>query len=168
MKHLIFVLGFLFAIRVDAAMVRVVDVRDGRTLVIERNGLREAVPLAGIAIVDEARAADLLRWTVVSTWVLLEPHADGGQLAYRSPDALFVNRELVLRGYARATAHGIEPERNLVVTYLGTIDPQSPPLTSTRTSTDTSRRPTATPRPRTRSAAPKSGARTPRTAPRRR
>jgi hypothetical protein len=53
-------------------MVRVVDVLNGRTIVIERNGLRETVQLAGIAITDEIRAADLLRWTTVSTWVMLE------------------------------------------------------------------------------------------------
>src|SRR5689334_21325647 len=100
MKKFIFLIGLiLIAIRVDAAMVRVVDVQDGRTLVIERNGSRELVRLAGLAIIDEARATDLLRWSVVSFWVMLEPHSGGGQLAYRSPDALFINRELVQRGY---------------------------------------------------------------------
>lgn len=128
MKHLVpTILGILFFIEADAAMVRVVDVHDGRTLVIERNGARETIQLAGVAITDEDRAAELLRWSLVSTWVLLEAHPRGGHLAYRSPDALFVNRELVLRGFARATEHGIEPERNLVVTYLGIIDPPSAP-----------------------------------------
>ena len=159
MKNLIFLIGvILIAIRVDAAMVRVVDVQDGRTLVIERNGSRETVRLAGLAIVDEARATDLLRWSVVSFWVMLEPHAGGGQLAYRSPDALFINRELVLRGYARATAQGIEPERNLVVTYLGTINPPLNPI-ATQTRTDTSRRSPKTRAPRTGRAAPRSSAR---------
>jgi hypothetical protein len=151
MKHLIFTLGILFAIRVDAAMVRVVDVQDGRTLVIERNGSRETVRLAGITVTDETRAAELLRWTVVSFWVLVEPDAGGGHFAFRSPDALFVNRELVLRGYARATAHGIEPERNLVVTYLGTIDPPAVPTAASapRTSSGTRRRSTASRAPKT-------------------
>jgi hypothetical protein len=164
MKKLIFLIGILFAIRVDAAMVRVVDVQDGRTLVIERNGSREPVRLAGLTIVDEARAVDLLRWTVVSFWVMLEPHAGGGYVAYRSPDALFINRELVLRGYARATAQGIEPERNLVVTYLGVIDP---PLSSTasQSRTDTSRRSPATRAPRTGHAAPRASGRARATAP---
>ncbi|MGZ8730190.1 MAG: thermonuclease family protein [Thermoanaerobaculia bacterium] len=160
MKRIILILGLLFVIRVDAAMVRVVDVQDGRTIIIERNGSRETVRLAGVAIVDEARAAELLRWNVVSSWVLIEPHASGGHLAFRSPDALFINRELVLRGYARATAHGIEPERNLIVTFLGVIDPPAAPVTATRprTGTDTSRRPTKTRPPRTRGAgAPSSG-----------
>jgi hypothetical protein len=148
MKKLILILGILFVLRADAAMVRIVDVVDGRTLVIERNGNRETVQLAGVAILDEARAMDLLRWSVVSTWVMLEAHPGGGWLAFRSPDALFVNRELVVRGYARATEHGIEPERRLVVTYLGTIDP---PLSATppRTHSDTSPRSKAPRAPKT-------------------
>ena len=136
--------GILFAIRVDAAMYRVVDVQNGRTLVIERNGARETVQLAGVEVLDEMRASDLLRWSVVSTWVMLEPHASGGHLAYRSPDALFVNRELVLRGYARATEYGIEPERNLRVTYLGVIDPPAAPLTATASGTGSGKSPRST------------------------
>lgn len=167
MKKIILILGVLFAIRVDAAMVRVVDVQDGRTLVIERNGTRETVRLAGIAITDEIRATELLRWSVVSFWVMVEPDASGGHFAFRSPDALFVNRELVLRGYARATAHGIEPERNLSVTYLGTIDPpaitaaSAPRTSSGRRPRSTASRPPRTPRaersgaPRNRAAAPR-------------
>ena len=132
MKHLIpTILGILFFMDAHAAMVRVVDVRDGRTFVIERNGNHETIQLAGIAVTDDDRAAELLRWSLVSTWVMLEPHPRGGHLAYRSPDALFVNRELVLRGFARATEHGIEPERNLVVTYLGIIDPPATPRLAT-------------------------------------
>jgi len=167
MKNLILALGILIAIRVDAAMVRVVDVRDGRTLVIERNGSRETIQLAGIAITDETRAADLLRWNIASTWVMVEPHASGGHLVYRSPDALFVNRELVLRGYARATEHGIEPPRNLIVTYLGTIDP---PATSTapRTRSDTSRRSPASPSQRTERAGRRASGRTGASSPKRR
>lgn len=129
MKHIILI-SLLIAIRVDAAMVRVVDVQNGRTIVIERNGAREAIQLAGVQIVDERRATDLLRWNVVSTWVLVEPHASGGHLVFRSPDAMFVNRELVLRGYAYATAQGIEPDRNLHVTYLGEVDPIARPKPS--------------------------------------
>jgi len=157
----IILISLLFAIRLDAAMVRVIDVQDGRTIVIDRNGSREAIRLAGVAVVDETRAADLLRWNVVSTWVLLEPHASGGFLVFRSPDALFVNRELVLRGYARATEHAIEPERNLNVTYLGELNPPAPPLTSTgrQTGSGTRRRSTARPSRETPRAAPPSAAR---------
>lgn len=166
MKKLILILGILIAIRVDAAMVRVVDVVDGRTLVVERDGQRETVRLAGIAITDETRAADLLRWSVVSFWVLLEPHAGGGHLAYRSPDALFINRELVLRGYARATAQAVEPERNLVVTYLGTLNPPAV-TTASQSRTDTSRRSPAARAPKTADAAPATARRTRSRAPRR-
>jgi endonuclease YncB( thermonuclease family) len=156
MKHLIFSILIFIAIRVDAGMVRVVDVIDGHTLIIERNGSRETVQLAGIAITDEARAADLLRWNVLSTWVMLEPHPDGAYLAYRSPDALFVNRELVARGYARATTFGIEAPRNLVVTYLGTIDP---PVTSSLSSTTTRPQPALRRAPKAASKTPKAGRR---------
>ena len=146
MKQLLFGILILITLRVDAGMVRVVDVVDGRTLVIERNGNRETVQLAGIAVTDEVRAADLLRWNVVSTWVMLEPHASGAYLAYRSPDALFVNRELVTRGYARATTFGIEAPRNLVVTYLGTIDPPATSSAPSRRSTSPRSAPKATPK----------------------
>lgn len=143
MKNLIFGILVLIAIRVDAGMVRVVEVVDGHTLIVERNGIRETVALAGIDVTDEVRAVDLLRWNVVSTWVMLEPHPSGAYLAYRSPDALFVNRELVTRGYARATTFGIEAPRNLVVTYLGTIDP---PATSSLATPRTSGRASAAPK----------------------
>lgn len=117
------VLSFLISRQMDAAMVRVLEVQDGRTVVVESNGQRETIRLAGVSIVDEASAATLLRWTVGTSWILAEPQPGGEHFVFRSPDALFVNRELVLRGYARATQHGIEPESNLRVTYLGEVDP---------------------------------------------
>jgi len=158
-------LALLPALSSHAEMVRVVEVRDSQTLVIERNGTRESVRLAGLAILDETRATQLLRWTVGTSWVLVERHAGGGHLVYRSPDALFVNRELVARGYARATLHGIEEQPNVIVTYLGEINPPaiaSPPQTGSGTSRRSSARParqTRTPRaPRIRSpAATKTG-----------
>lgn len=141
--------SLLLAVCARAEMVRVVEIRDAQTLVIERNGAREPIRLAGLAILDEARATQLLRWTVGTSWVLVEAHAGGGHLVYRSPDALFVNRELVMRGYARATVHGIEEQPNVIVTYLGEINP---PATSTqpRTGSDTRRRSSARPEPKTR------------------
>ena len=168
MKHIILI-SLLFAIRLDAEMVRVIDIQDGRTIVVDRNGSREAIRLAGVTVVDERRAADLLRWNLVSNWVLLESHASGGHLAFRSPDALFVNRELVLRGYARATERGIEPERNLNVTYLGEVDPPVPPLTSTgqQKGSGTSRRSKARSSRETPRAAPRSAGRSRARAPRR-
>ncbi len=122
-------------------MVRVTAVVDGRTIEVEHAGVRERVTLAGVAITDPLRATELLRWTIGSFWVMLESTPNGA-LVYRSPDALFVNRELVLRGYARATMAGIEPENRLAVTYLGEINP--PAVTAPpRTRSDTRLRPPA-------------------------
>lgn len=104
-------------------MVRVVAVEDGRTITIDRNGARERIRLAGVTVTDDARARELLRWTAGNAWVMLEPAGAGEFLVYRSPDALFLNRELVLRGYAVATIHGIEPDLRAPSRYLGEIDP---------------------------------------------
>lgn len=104
-------------------MVRVVSVDDPRSVTVEAGGQRERIELAGVEILDPQNATRLLQWTIGSAWVMAEKHPGGGFLLYRSPDALFINRELVLRGYARATAFGIEPESNLKVTYLGQFDP---------------------------------------------
>jgi hypothetical protein len=119
------------ALGADAAMVRVTAVADGRTLLA---GERR-IALAGVAVTDEKGARTLLEWTVVSRWVMVE-EAAGGYLVYRSPDALFVNRELVTRGFARATLPDIEPASTLIVTYLGTINPPAaaaPPAPEVRT-----------------------------------
>jgi hypothetical protein len=123
MKLISLILSLMAAVCAHAAMVRVVSVDDARTLTIDRGGARERIELAGVSIADEARAAELLVWTLQNAWVMVEPHAAGGHLVWRSPDALFVNRELVQRGYARATAFGIEAPSNLNVTYLGQLDP---------------------------------------------
>jgi hypothetical protein len=108
-------------------MLRVVDVQDGHTIVVERDGKREPIALAGVEIVDEARARDLLYWMLESHWIMLESAPDGGTLVYRSPDALFMNRELVIRGYARATLREVSPEPRIVFTYLGQLDPPAMP-----------------------------------------
>ena len=121
---LVFVLA---VVRLDAAMVLVVAVEDGRTIVIDRNGVRETVRLAGVEISDDAKARELLRWTAVGTWVMVEPADNGECRVYRSPDALFLNRELVMRGYARPTAAGIAPELRAPARYLGEIQPLDAP-----------------------------------------
>ncbi len=148
-------LSFLMSLQANASMVRVVEVSDGRTVVVDSNGERKTLRLAGISVVDEARATALLRWTVGTSWILAEPLAGGDYLLFRSPDALFVNRELVLRGYARATQHGIEPESNLRVTYLGEVEPAGDrPVVSggraPRTNNGTARRSSASPSRRAR------------------
>jgi hypothetical protein len=115
-----FLFSFLFASRLEASMVRVIDVIDGHTIVVERAGARENATLAGLAITDEDGARALLQWTVANAWVMLDEQPGGGHFVYRSPDALFVNRELVQRGLARATLPSIEATSHVVVTYLGT------------------------------------------------
>ena len=110
----------VLTLRVEGGMVRITGVVDGRTLLA---GERRIV-LAGVAVTDEKSAKTLLEWTVGSRWVMVE-EAPGGHLVYRSPDALFVNRELVMRGFARATLPYIEPASTLSVTYLGTINPST-------------------------------------------
>lgn len=150
-----FISVFVFlvaALRADAAMVRVVRIDDGRTITIDRNGTREQIRLAGVSVTDDARARELLRWTALDAWVMLDPAGGGEFLVYRSPDALFLNRELVLRGFARATQHGIEPDLRAPSRYLGEInppavDPRRASESASRTRSDTSRR-SSTPRSR--------------------
>ena len=124
MRVFITVFFFLAALRLDAGMVRVISIDNGRTITVERNGNREQIRLAGVEILDDASARELLRWTARDAWVMVEASA-GGFLVYRSPDALFLNRELVLRGFARATLHAVEPDLRAPSRYLGTIDPPS-------------------------------------------
>jgi hypothetical protein len=124
-RILLLIVSCVLALRANAAMVRVTSIENGRTLIVERDAHAERVTLAGIEIVDENSARTLLEWTLLSKWILVE-HAPGGALVYRSPDALFINRELVLRGYARATLPHIEPESQPAVTFLGTLNLPAP------------------------------------------
>lgn len=150
-----FIIIGLTTLATQGEMLHVVEVVDGRTLAVERAGKREIIRLAGIAIEPqrELEARELLRWSVGTAWILAEPLGEG-HLVYRSPDALFVNRELVGRGYARATLPGIEPSNRVEVVYLGQFDPgpiiQEP---ERKSGSDTSRRPKAAPRRSSRSRA---------------
>lgn len=143
------------ALRAEA-MARVVAIEDGRTITIERNGVRERVRLGGLTIIDDTRAREVLRWTALDTWVMLEAAAPGEFLVYRSPDALLVNRELVLRGFARATLASVDVQLRAPSRYLGEIDPpadsrqprqRAAPAkpSETRTGSGTSRRSKASP-----------------------
>lgn len=150
-KSILFsLITLLGSFRLEAAMVRVTGVADGQTLVVDRGGVAVQVKLAGLDIVDHAGARSLLRWTVGATagssWVMLEEQAGGGYLVYRSPDALFVNRELVARGFARATLPAVEPQSNVVVTFLGTLYAPGPPPAKSPTAGGTgSERPSRAP-----------------------
>lgn len=120
-RILFFLVSFSLVVRLDASMVRVLGVTDGQTLVVERGGSQVQVKLAGIALTDDRNARALMQWTLVSSWVMLDEQPGGGFYVYRSPDALFVNRELVARGFARATLPSIEPPQHVIVTYLGSL-----------------------------------------------
>lgn len=136
------------SVQASSEMCRVVAVDDRAAITAECRGHREVLALSGIETTDRFAASELLRWTVGNGWVMVERHADGVQL-YRSPDGMFVNRELVLRGYARAIAPGIEPAPTTQAVYLGEVNPgpRGAATKSTRSSA---------PRPATRSNAPRS------------
>ena len=121
-RIILLVLSLFIARNAEAAMVRVTGVANGRTIVVERNGKSETIALAGVAVLDETSARALLQWTLTGAWVSLEPKA-GGYFVYRSPDAMFVNRELVTRGFARATHPDVPSHHHVVITYLGTLHP---------------------------------------------
>lgn len=142
-QRLFLILFFLcLALRAEGLMVRVVEIVDGRTIVINRHGTRETIRLAGIEITNEVHARALLRWTLGTSWVMVEPRGDG-HFVYRSPDALFINRELVARGFARATRTDIDPQPPAMVTYLGTVQPMDPLPRDTTSRRSSSRRGTA-------------------------
>lgn len=145
---IIIALSALSTLSASAEMLRVAGVVNSRTLEVERRGKRETIRLAGVAVAlpQEVAARELLRWSVGTSWILAEPLGDE-YLVYRSPDALFINRELVSRGYARATLPGIEPSNRVEVVYLGQFDPgpviQEP---EPRSGSGKNRRPKAAPR----------------------
>lgn len=105
---------------IAAPMARVQSIKNGRTLILEGGA---EVRLGGIEVTNEVAAQELLRWTIGTSWILIERDPDGSARVYRSPDAMFLNQELVLRGYARATSEGIEPEHRIAATYLGVVNP---------------------------------------------
>jgi hypothetical protein len=95
----------LFALPISAGtMVRVARVIDSRTIVLDGGA---TVTLRGVDIpaADEAIAADYLRSILGNNWVLVE---NGGDV-YRSPDALYVNGQLLIHAYRGAAR----------MTYLG-------------------------------------------------
>ena len=95
----------LFALPLSGAtMVRVGRVLDSRTIVVDGGAI---VTLRGVDIppADEAMAAGYLRSILTNAWVLVE---NGGDV-YRSPDALFVNGQMIMHAYRGASK----------MTYLG-------------------------------------------------
>lgn len=91
-----------------AAMVRVIRVVDGATLVVDDAGSQRTLRLAGVEIPPgysphstsyQQLASDALTRAVSGRWVLVEEDAAGGAYLYRSPDAWFVNREMIRGGF---------------------------------------------------------------------
>lgn len=103
---------FLFlGFSLSAGMVRVIEVVDGRTIVVDDNGRHTTITLGGVAFAGEesAEAAAYLRRLVLRQWVLVEP----GGFVYRSPDALLVNGDM-----SRHPWRGVPR-----FVYLGIVDP---------------------------------------------
>lgn len=111
MKRFFAILVFsLFALPISGTpMARVGRVIDSRTIVLDGGA---TVTLRGVDIppADEALAADYLRALLGNSWVLVE---DGD--VYRSPDALYVNGQLITHAYRHAAR----------MTYLGESMPGS-------------------------------------------
>ena len=115
-------LRFLFillsAVSLQASpMYRVIRVAGASTLIVERDNVQSEVRLAGIEIIDAPRAVDYLTWTVGSSWIMV----DKG-FVYRSPDALFINEELIRKGYARPAEHSPLGSPRVSAVYLGELD----------------------------------------------
>ncbi|HEX7808275.1 MAG TPA: hypothetical protein VF608_06120, partial [Thermoanaerobaculia bacterium] len=67
-RIILFLLLLCLAVSAEAAMVRVVEVTNGRTLVVEANGVRGTIQLSGIEITDEVQARALLQWTLANSF----------------------------------------------------------------------------------------------------
>lgn len=120
-KHIMRVIVCLFvlclSLRAEAGeMVRVVSVPAADRIIVEP---KREVRLAGIEVVDPSAGAALRQLVGVGSWVMIEPAGDGGAWVYRSPDAMLVNRELVLRGLARATVANLVETTTTPMKYLG-------------------------------------------------
>jgi hypothetical protein len=102
---------FSFTVSAAASMVRVVEVTDARTLVVDDAGRRSTVHLSGVELADDdvAPATEYLRGLTLGMWVLV----DGNSFVYRSPDGLYINGEMARHGW-RST---------IQMRYLGELDP---------------------------------------------
>lgn len=78
-------------------MARFVRVIDSRTIVVQRTDAAEVVHLSNVNVPanDELAAREYIEEKLTGTFVYVE----NGEV-YRSPDALFINRELAYRAYA--------------------------------------------------------------------
>jgi len=102
MRSFVFSILVLFATALTAGqMVRVIDVKDARTLIVDQRGVRTEIRLGDVIIPpgEEAAAVEFLRTKVVEHYVMVENGLHGDAYVYRSPDALFINGELLRRAY---------------------------------------------------------------------
>lgn len=117
MKRLILCVSLAFftpSVLAAVPMARFVRVTDSRTIVVAHiGGPEEVVHLANVDIpaADEIAAREFIQQRLAGTFVYVEE----GKV-YRSPDALFINRELAYGAYA---APGLK------MFYLGQVNPGS-------------------------------------------
>ena len=92
MKRL-FVLLFLACSVHASPMLRVISVKNARTLVVDNRGVAAEITLGQVVIppAEEEAAAAYLRNTLTGAWVMVETDVRGESYVYLSPDALFIN-----------------------------------------------------------------------------
>jgi hypothetical protein len=103
MKNLILCVSlvvFSHSMMAAVPMARFSKVIDSHTIVVERTGGTEVVHLSNVNIpsADEEAARDYLFEKLTGAYVYVE----NGNV-YRSPDALFINRELAYGAYASSS-----------------------------------------------------------------
>src|SRR5207237_9579934 len=93
MKRL-FVFTFLaFSLQLSAApMVRVISIKDARTIVVDNRGIANEVSLSQVVIPpnDEEAATAYLRQSLTQSWATIESDARGGALLYPPPAGLLI------------------------------------------------------------------------------
>jgi hypothetical protein len=91
---------FTHSLMAAVPMARFSKVIDSRTIVVERISGTEVVHLANVSIPaeDEQAARDYLAEKLTGSYLYIE----NGNV-YRSPDALFINRELAYGAYASSS-----------------------------------------------------------------
>src|SRR6266850_6245655 len=113
MKRFILCVSIFVSTHLMAAvpMARFARVIDSKTIVVERIDATEVVHLTNVDVPaeDEQAAREYLQTTLAGTFVYVE----NGKV-YRSPDALFINRELAYGAYAMP---------GLKMFYLGQVNP---------------------------------------------
>jgi hypothetical protein len=115
MKRL-FVLLFLACSVHASPMLRVISVKNARTLIVDNRGVAAEITLGQVVIApaEEEAAAAYLRNTLTGAWVMVETDVRGESYVYRSPDALFINGELSRRAFLGSSVQ---------MTYVGDVMP---------------------------------------------